>query len=473
MSEKALNAILLSGLGSNERLSALYDFEGVSALSIGFVTGADGNITGTYPNSIYSNEPSLHTGFLLGATGINNAAVINKATDIFDSSSSVGDKLDLTYGNFQVPLNGLDASNISFLIDFEFQDGNINDGVILGCFETGSVTFSNEPIRTAQGYNIGVTDRGHLFCQTYNDLGDSIKVISSIELSKRNVIGVSVAESSINVSHFDYLNSLFTRVNIPVSRDFIDNQVIRELAPDSLSIYFGGSNTYFRSTDNKTATFSGSLHGLAIFNEDIGEPFLQDLGEGLIGSYFENAAVETSIERVTGYADTVIYRTGITGYNYNSTGTLEIITGREKFTGSVSLTSSESKEEGERYYKYYTLNNGNVKTFYKEELGKLHSNSGYIYYPTGEGAYDTLGLNDISESIETYAEVTGITQDKITIDLYGKTPLIGVLSEVSGVIQTALTESVPFVEPASSGANLTENSDDFKKNYIYYMGSKS
>ena len=213
--------------------------------------------------------------------------------------------------------------------------------------------------------------------------------------------------------------------------------------------------------------------GLGHFNEDIGEPFLQDLGEGLIGSYFENAAVETSIERVTGYADTVIYRTGITGYNYNSTGTLEIITGREKFTGSVSLTSSESKEEGERYYKYYTLNNGNVKTFYKEELGKLHSNSGYIYYPTGEGAYDTLGLNDISESIETYAEVTGITQDKITIDLYGKTPLIGVLSEVSGVIQTALTESVPFVEPASSGANLTENSDDFKKNYIYYMGSKS
>jgi hypothetical protein len=473
MSEKALNAILLNSLGSNQRLSALYDFEGASALSIGFVTGPDGNVTGTYPNSIYSNQPSLHTGFLLGATGINNSAVINKATDIFDSSSSLGDKLDLTYGNFQVPLNGLNAADMSVIIDFEFQDGNIDDGIILGCFKTGSTVISSNEIRHSQGFNIGVTDRGHLFCQTYSDRGDSIKVASSIELSKRNLIGVSVDRDIINVSHFDYFNSLTQEVEVRVSEEFVDNEAIRLVSPDSLSLYFGGSDTYFRSTDNKTATFSGSLHGLAIFSGFIDPLFLKELGEGLIGSYFENAAVETSAERVTGYSQTIVYKTGITGYNYNSTGTLEIITGREEFTGSISLTSSESRSEGERYYKYYTLNNGGVKTFYKEELGKLHSNSGYIYYPTGEGAYDTLGLNDVSESIQTYAEVTGITQEKITIDLYGKTPLTGVLSEVSGVTQTALTETVTFVEPASSGVNLTENSDGFKKNYIYYMGGKS
>jgi len=473
MSEKALNAILLNAQSSNQKLSALYDFEGASALSIGFVTGPDGNVTGTYPNSIYSNQPSLHTGFLLGATGVDNAAVINKATDIFDSSSSVGDKLDLTYGNFQVPLHGLNAADMSVIIDFEFQDGNIDDGVILGCFKTGSVVISSNEIRNSQGFNIGVTDRGHLFCQTYSERGDSIKVASSIELSKRNLIGVSVGKSKINFSHFDYLNTLTNEVEIPISEGFVDNEVIRLISPQSLSLYFGGSDTYFRSTDNKTATFSGSLHGVAVLSGFIDPEFLKELGEGFIGSYFENAAVETSAERVTGYSQNIVYRTGITGYNYNSTGTLEIITGREEFTGSISLTSSESKSEGERFYKYYTLNNGSVKTFYKEELGKLHSNSGYVYYPTGEGAYDTLGLNDVSESIQTYAEFTGITQDKITIDLYGKTPLTGVLSEVSGINQTALTETVTFVEPASSGVNLTESSDSFKKNYIYYMGGKS
>jgi len=462
MSEKALNAILLDGLGSNQRLSALYDFLGASALSVGFVTGPDGNVTGSFSNSIYSNLPALHTGFLLGATGSDETAVTNKASDIL-----AGDTLDLTYGNFQVPLEGLDASNISAIIDFEFQDGNIDDGVILGCFETGVDTIGGSEVRNSQGYNIGVTDRGHLFCQTYSSLGDSIEVISSIELSKRNVIGVSLGESFITVSHFDYFNSLVQSADFPVSKNFITKD-------SNTSLNFGGSDTYFRATDNKTATFSGALHGLAIFSGFVDPSFLKELGEGLVGNYSYNAAVETSAERVTGYSETIVFKTGITGYNYNSTGTLEIMTGREEFTGSVSLTSSESKEEGERFYKYYTLNNGSVKTFYKEELGKLHSNSGYIYYPTGEGAYDTLGLNDISESIQTYQEFTGITQDRITIDLYGKTPLTGVLSEVSGVTQTPLKESyIASVEPESSGAILSSSSDSFKKNYIYYMGGKS
>jgi len=152
---------------------------------------------------------------------------------------------------------------------------------------------------------------------------------------------------------------------------------------------------------------------------------------------------------------------------------LEIITGREEFTGSINSSSSESREEGERYYKYYTLNNGNVKTFYKEELGKLHSDSGYVYYPTGEDAYDTLGLNDVSESISMYTEVTGMTQDKITINLYGKTPLTGTLSEISGVTQTALTESYVTTSAASSGVTLQGDSEDLKKDYIYYMGGRS
>ena len=463
MSEEALNTIFLGGLGSNERLSALYIFSGLSATGLYYQQGGSDEpyFTGRLPNSSYANQPNLHSGSLLAATGDLFSTALTNASDIF-----LEDRLNLTESNFQVPLDGLDPSNISYLIDFEFQDGDIDDGVILGCFETGVNVISSNEVRTSQGYNIGVTDRGHLFCQTYGILGDSIRVVSSIELSKRNVIGVSVGENFINVSYFDYLNNLIKDVDIPVYKNFITKNA-NEL------VTFGGSDTYFRSTDNETKTFSGSLHGLAIFSGFMGESFLKELGEGLIGDYFYNPTVETLAEKVTGYSQTIVYKTGITGYDYNSTGTLEIITGREEFTGRAVLTSSESKREGERFYKYYTLDNDGVKTFYKEELGKLHSNSGYIYYPTGEDAYDTLGLNNVSESILTYTEVTGMTQDKITIDLYGKTPLTGVLSEVSGTIETALTESyVASVEPESSGAILTTSSDGFKKNYIYHMGGR-
>jgi hypothetical protein len=461
MSVRGLNSVMLDGLGSTERLSAFFDF--TSSTEIGFVSGTNDYITGVVLNSQFAHLPSRHSGLVLGSAGSDEslAVISGRVLDIASDG-----KITLTSGNFQVPLDGLNAANISTLIDFELPDGDIDDGVILGCFETGVVSdiIQGAQVTTYKGYNVGVTDRGHLFCQCFNGFGDSIKVASSIELSKRNVIGVSVGDFSITVSYFDYLNDSIKKIDVPVFRDFI--------ADDSL-LTFGGSNTYFRSSDNTTPTFSGTLNNVAIFSGYMGEEFLKELSEGMLGTYVFTAAVETTGQRVTGYSESITYKTGITGYDYYHTGSLEIITGREEFTGTVSSSEYASKKEGERYYKYYTLNNGAVKTFYKEELGQLHSNSGYIYYPTGEDAYDTLGLNDISESIQTYTEVTGMTHDKITIELYGKTPLTGVLSEVSGVTQTAITESyVNVVSPASSGYSLVEPSEDFKKDYIYYMGGK-
>ncbi|MDB4317712.1 hypothetical protein N9973_00280 [bacterium] len=460
MSARGLHTILLDNYNSTERLSAVFDFN--SSDEIGFVSGPEDawdSVTGVFLNSQYANIPSRHSGLVLGSASSSETEASGKLLDINSDS-----KIPLTSGNFQVHLDGLNAARISTLIDFELPDGDIDDGVILGCFETGLSSVQGNEITISKGYNVGITDRGHLFCQTYGPDGDSINVITDIELSKRNVIGVSAKESAITISYFDYLNDSIKTAEIPVSRDFI--------AEDSL-LTFGGANTYFRSTNSATTTFSGTLNNLSIFSGYIGPEFLKDLSEGLIGDYFFTPSVETTGQRVTGYSESITYKTGITGYDYYSTGTLEIITGREEFTGSASSLSNANKEEGERYYKYYTLNNGGVKTFYKEELGQLHSNSGYIYYPTGEDAYDTLGLNDISESIETYTEVTGMTQDKITIDLYGKTPLTGVLSEVSGFAQTALTESYTTATPASSGVYFVANSEDFKKDYIYYMGGKS
>jgi len=457
MSAKGLYSVLQEGVGSNQRLSAFYDFN-YSSDEID-ILGAGSDFTGVLLNHELVNQPSLHTGYVLGSYESSEIDANNNLQTLL-----ANDKLILTSGNLRIPLDGLNANNISVLIDFEFLDGKIDDGIIMGCFKTGKETIESFEIGTSEGFNVGITDRGHLFCQTFDSDGYSIEVEHSIELSKRNLIAVSAGESFITVNYFDYLNNLVKTMDMPASNQFISANSF---------LTFGGSDTYFRSIDNETATLSGSLNNLAIFSGYIGEEFLKDLGEGLIGDYSFTSGSTLIEERVTGYSETIVYKTGVTGYDYYSTGTLEIITGREEFTGSINSSSSESREEGERYYKYYTLNNGNVKTFYKEELGKLHSDSGYVYYPTGEDAYDTLGLNDVSESISMYTEVTGMTQDKITINLYGKTPLTGTLSEISGVTQTALTESYVTTSAASSGVTLQGDSEDLKKDYIYYMGGRS
>lgn len=459
MSDKGLYFKLQESLGSNQRLSAFYDFTFNSSAEDNVEGNSSTSFTGVQTNSTYANDSSLHTGFLLGSVSSDENNAIVKASGALE-----GDKLNLISGNFQVPLDGLNANNISALIDFEFADGDVDDGIIMGCLKTGEETIDSFDIETSEGFNIGITDRGHLFCQTFGPNGDSIDVLHSVELSKRNLIGVSAAESFITLSSFDYFNNLVKSIEIPVDKNYIDSTSV---------LNFGGSDTYFRSTNNQTTTFSGSLNNLAIFSGYMEEEFLKNLGEGILGDYSFTAGSTTTEQRVTGYSQTIVYKTGITGYDYVSTGTLEIITGREEFTGSITSTSDGSKVEGERYYKYYTLNNGSVETFYKEELGKLHSDSGYIYYPTGEDAYDTLGLNDVSESISAYTEVTGMTQDKITINLFGKTPLTGTLSEVSGVTQVALEESYDVSTPASSGVILGGDSADLKKNFIYYMGGRS
>ena len=455
MSTQGLHFQIQKGLASNSRLSAVYDFSDSSEVTF---VGAGSDYTGIIPNSSFSNNDSNHTGFLLGALGSTQAIALSRAYDILDQN-----KLPLNSGNFKVPLDGLNSNDLSAIIDFEFND-TVSNGILMGCFEKGSETIESIAFENSKGFNIGVTDRGHLFCQTFGPEGDSVDVITDIELSKRNLIGFSVSNDSISLSDFDYFNNIVRSVDIPISEDYISQ---------TGDLFFGGSNSYFASSSAEDTTFDGSLHSLSIFSGYFGPEYLKELSEGMLGEYEYTAPVETQFQRLTGYDETIVYKTGITGYDYESTGTLSIVTGREYVTGSFSLDSSSQKKEGERYYKDYTLNNGDSKTFYKEELGKLHSNSGYVYYPTGENAYDTLGLNDVSESIQTYTEISGIEQDTITIDLYGKTPLTGVLSEISGVSRTDLEETYSTFTLASSGILLSGDSEALKKNFIYYMGDRS
>src|SRR5210317_2231777 len=113
MSDTGLYFVMQSSL-SSQKLSAFYDF--IYDSSENNVEGHSANFTGIQTNSIFCNDPPLHTGFILGALGSNESETSYDVSEILE-----GDKLDLTSGNFKVPLDGLNANNISVIIDFEFE----------------------------------------------------------------------------------------------------------------------------------------------------------------------------------------------------------------------------------------------------------------------------------------------------------------------------------------------------------------
>lgn len=444
--------------------SAYYDFEYSTDTTEVIGDNVNDGYTGVFLNSSLAQYPARHSGIHLGIEGSNEGDIRTSLT-----GATVGDKLDLTYGNLSIDFDGLNAKSFSAFIDFEFK-GEVHDGILFGCLSSGQETVNGNTINFSSGFNVGVTNRGHLFCQTIGLYGDSIRVLNGVELSKRNLIGISASRRFIDIGYFDFFNDVVSKIEVPIDEKYISNEG---------HFVIGGSNYYFRSQDETTPTFSGYLNHLAFLSGYRPLTYMKDVAESVLSTYEYTAEVQTAYERITGYNEQVHYRTGITGYEYISTGTLTIQTGREESVGSISLTSSESISEGEKYYKYYTFSNGLSESFYKEELGHLNDSSGYLYYPTGEGAYDTLGLNDISSSIQTYAETTGVERrgsintGSIVIDLYGKRLLTGFLNEISGVSITTGIETYYEVTPPSSGLIFSGDSTSLKKDYIYYLGERS
>ena len=452
MSDSGLYYQLNKYLGSNSKLAAFYDFTNVD-----YNADGSGPYTGLVFNSSIAGNSSLSDLYLLNITGSTTGSVESQLTGLFNTGY-----LNLTKTNCEIQNINLDIKDFSILVDFEFF-GQISDGILFGSFEKSTENINGINYISSSGFNVGVTSRGHLFLQNYNEEGDSVQILQNVELSKRNIIGITSYGDSIVLSRFDYLNDKIDSQEFNVDSNYLANVS---------SIYFGGSNEYFRSNIIQDRTFSGYINEMAIFSGACSTNFLKNIGSGIIGDYYYNPPSEIVSNRITGYQETIVYETGITGYDYQTTGTLSITVDRDKFVGYYTENSTQSKTEGERYYKYYSFNNGTYTTFYKEELGFLHPDSGYIYYPTGENAYATLGLQNISDSIATYIETTGIIQDTTSINLYGRVAQTGLLKTISGVISTPLTENYSTFSEGDSGIYLSGDSTNLKKNYIYFLGER-
>ena len=464
MSAQGLSYQLLDSFASNKRLAVYYDFNESNVYGTDTFAQTSNNVwSGTIANQSPAFDTDKYSGVLINTTAFGTSSEVQT---FLNDSVFASDTLDLSHSNLAVRTHDLNFNDISVFVDFEF-GGAVSDGVIFGSLEKTEETINSIDYTGSKGFNVGVTSRGHLFLQCYGKDQDQITVLDS-ELSKRNLIGISSFGDSITLSTFDYINKKINSKEVSTDSDYLSN-------PDFF--YIGGSKNYYSSSNEVSKTLvNNHINKLAVFSGAISEDALYYFGSGILGQYSQTAATTSSSNRVTGYSETLVYQTGITGYDYQVTGQLTIATGREIITG-VTLSSSEqpqiSRKEGERYYKYYTLNAGGHETFYKEELGHLHPDSGYLYEPTGDDAYATLGLQDISDNLATYLLQQTTGQGEITVDLYGKNPLTGTLTDISGVVQTPLTESYTTVtQEAFSGVNLTGFSEDLKKNYIYYRGER-
>jgi hypothetical protein len=452
MSASGLHYILTSQFQSNERLAAYYDFAEYNGE---INPESSGTYTGILNNQYPAYDTGKHTATIVSATGATEVGVSGLIT------GAVSGRGRLDQSNLKIPIEGLDIKSMSLLVDFQW-NAEVENGVILGSYERFEETVGSVDVTGSRGFNFGVNDRGNMFFEAYQPSGPSIVSTNSIEMSERNIIGLSFDRGNVVFSKFDLFN------------DVVDKETFNfnssEIAQPT-DLYVGGSPQYFKSSSASVPTVNASLNELAIFSGSISAHNLKKLTSGILGDYFYNTGIQTVQNFITGYTDTVNYATGSTGTTLQSAGNLTVSTGRISYTGVLTGATTVSGSEGDEMYVFYNYDNDGLKTSYKEKLGYLDPSNSNDYAPTGECAFDTLGLQggnytltgDIALNLETKLS-TG------SYSIYQQVEQTGVLGVVSGVDKTALYESVTGSTGQYSGIVFNESIEALKSDYIYYKG---
>ena len=433
MSRNALEFSTIEALGKPDRLLVFYDFSGMSGRHIGVDSLSSSANYGVIENC----DPALNTGIYSGVVvglGANlaNAKLYTTGTFLKD------DKAHLNLSNIKVTgTSNLPYSNQSVLFDFEFNDA-VTDCVLFGSLNKTSETINSEVVSGARGYNFGINDRGKLFYQSFDKGGDFIYTANSIELSRRNIVGFSLGNNNLSLTRIDLLNNETNSEDFSVDTEFISN---------SSEFYLGGSNEYFRTgpdgASGEYVTSRVNLKSFALFSGFLPQSSMFTISSGLVGDYFDSSSSDISSRRITGYNQITTFKTGITGYDYENTSDISISMGRYMLSGGFSFDSNTNTGEGDRYFEYNAFIESGIKTFSKQEVGFLKGDSGYQYLPTGEGAFDTLGLQNVEGAVGEYIEERAISgAQKVLVKLFGSRIQTGILDEVSGVVQQPLYEDI-------------------------------
>ena len=463
MSRNALEFSTIEALGKTDRLLVFYDFSGMSGRHIG------NELDGSLNYGVIENcDPAVNTGIYSGVV-VGLGASAADAKKYTTGTFLKDDKAHLNLSNIKVTgTNNLPYSNQSVIFDFEFKD-TVTDCVLFGSLDKGSETINSEVVSGASGYNFGINDRGKLFYQGFDKGGDFIHTANSIELSRRNIVGFSLGNNNLSLSRIDVLNNSIDSEDFSIDTEFIAN---------NSRFYLGGSNEYFRTgpdgASGEYVTSRVNLKSFALFSGFLPQSSMFGISSGLIGDYFDSSSSDISSRRITGYNQITTFKTGITGYDYQNISDVSISTGRYMLSGGFSLDTNTNTGEGDRYFEYNAFIESGIKTFSKQEVGFLKGDSGYQYLPTGEGAFDTLGLQNVEGAVGEYIEEQAISgAQKVLVKLFGSRIQTGILDEVSGVVQQPLYEDIIDGEVfVSSGVKMGAESELFKKDYIYYLGER-
>jgi len=450
MSKQALSYIINDNLSSNERLKVYYDFNTGSLF-----TGISGASNYAF---LRNTSPAYNTGTFNGIIVDTASATATgayfKATGSFLSKNGSG---YFPYSN--VVITGqpdFNFNDCSVVIDFS--NDNYSAGVLFGSYEKIIETVNNQDYISSKGFNIGINDRGKLFFQSLGIDGEYVFTANSIELSRKNTIAMLIGNGNIEFCRFDYLNQNLQSEIFSVDTDYIKN---------STKYYIGTSPTFYKGSGISTKTFNGYISNFAIFSGNLANQFLYNFGSGFISEYFYNTgSVINTYTTITGYSTTVLYATGITGYITGVTGYRSVLTGYGNYpTGGFTFSGTPSRSEGSRIFQHYS---GDFIS-YKEEIGFLYSGYSGTYNPTGLNAFDTLGLQNISQNINIYNEQSGIFSTYVNVPLYGVSGVTGYTTEITGSVQTPLYEGLSITGNPTSGVYLTGSSNEYKKDYIYYL----
>jgi hypothetical protein len=464
MSRNALEYSTIEALGKTDRLLVFYDFSGMSGRHIGIDSLSSSINYGVIENCDPASNTGIYSGVVVGFGG-SSADAKKYTTGTFLKD----DKAHLNLSNIKVTgTSNLPYSNQSVIFDFEFNEA-VTNCVLFGSLGKGSETINSEVVSGASGYNFGINDRGKLFYQGFDKGGDFIHTANSIELSRRNIVSFSLGNNNLSLSRVDVLNNSIDSEDFSIDTEFIAN---------TSRFYLGGSNEYFRTgpdgASGEYVTSKVNLKSFALFSGFLPQSSVFTISSGLIGDYFESSSTDISSRRITGYNQITTFKTGITGYDYQHTGSIEISTARYMLSGGISFDTNTNTGEGDRYFEYNAFIESGIKTFSKQEVGFLKGDSGYQYLPTGEGAFDTLGLQNVEGAVGEYIEEQAISgAQKVLVKLFGSRIQTGILEEVSGVIQQPIYEDIIDGEVfISSGVEMSAESELFKKDYIYYLGER-
>lgn len=453
MSAQALDYQLETYFGSGNPLLVYFDFHqsNVFALQSGSVYQA--YLKNSYPSSISGK----FDGKIIGASGSTANQALTLATGLNGFISNDEGDFRKNYieisGSALIPIK--DCSYV-----FSIEPDLSKNAILFGSFEKFTEKVGNIEYSYGKGFNFGLNDRGKLFLHSSSRDGEYCFVAESIELSQKNVIGLNFSNSSCQIFRFDYLNDEYESQEFAVDVSTIQNN----------NIYLGSSFEYFKNTGQKL--YNGLMDEFAIFSGQIPVNYLFEISKSFIGEYYFNEGSVTENDVLSGYVPTYIYKTGITGTQLNITGYATIKSGEDRWE-LVEVTSGNILTgEGGRYLETRSLSGDSNS--YLEEVGYLSKDPFYAlnYNPTGEAAFDTLGLQDIKEMVTGYEYQWVQSSGTIQVPLYETVSLTGITNELSGVINTPIYIKEYITGAGESGISISLDSIKLQKDYIYFMGQR-